>query len=129
MKTGAKRTKTRKSAITNNTKEHSMPIRIPMRLLNWAAEQARNQAASIDNNRATNTPPCPPGHCEECTGDCPDGAPAASEQASSEDARQKELDDALASVGFKKLVSGVSPMQGYMMMKAASEQAPAQESK
>jgi hypothetical protein len=75
------------------------------------------------------TPPCPPGHCEECTGDCPDGAPAASEQASSEDARQKELDDALASVGFKKLVSGVSPMQGYMMMKAASEQAPAQESK
>jgi hypothetical protein len=88
-----------------------------------------------DIKPASNTPPCPPGHCDDCTGECPDGppaelSPAASEQAPSEDARQKELDDALASVGFKKLASGVSPMQGYiMMMKAASEQAPAQESK
>jgi Pyruvate/2-oxoacid:ferredoxin oxidoreductase delta subunit len=27
------------------------------------------------------TPPCPPGHCDDCTGECPDGPTAASEQA------------------------------------------------
>jgi hypothetical protein len=37
--------------------------------------------------KATNTPPCPPRHCEECTGECPDGPTAASEQAPAQESK------------------------------------------
>jgi hypothetical protein len=32
------------------------------------------------------TPPCPPGHCDDCTGECPDGPPAELSPAASEQA-------------------------------------------
>jgi hypothetical protein len=52
----------------------------------WRKQIALIEAALSPAQPASETPPCPPGHCEECTGECPDGppaehAPAASEQA------------------------------------------------
>jgi hypothetical protein len=36
------------------------------------------------------TPPCPPGHCDDCTGECPDGPPAELSPAASEQAPAQE---------------------------------------